>query len=701
MSQYTKYPVSGGGGGGGGTVTSVGITAPVSILNVTNSPITGSGNIILSLVDQPANTIFSGPTTGADAPPGFRALVPADLPTGSFNTIAVYNSTGVLGSSTTLSIDTTTAGISQNITEQPNNATGFFQINAVNIGFQPQQNSPDDFYNVHQINLQLDTASSGFSQGTNGQAITLHSDNITHNGTGDVGALNGLQTNFSLGNGTDPITVNGMGYAFGFGNVAANVTIDGAVQGYGFQPNFNAASTLTTNAYFNSFYDYTNIATPLNASYNSFTAGPGISEITNNHNYVTFNSNPNITTLSGNSSCFGLALSPNIGTMATSSNNLRGVNFNPTVALNYGQVVGLDISVNNVTNYAGVQSSIVVQDITYTFIQAGSYNDIYTIEYANTVLAGNETVTILGNAITVNIESGVSTATQVLAAANANTGFISSVTPVITGVASNAQVTAAAANFAGGIDPGIKKAANFDGDVSINGALSFTGALSIGQLTSYAPYTITSGLGVASVDSLITAPTVAPAATITGTDLLGVNTAMLLTIGAGATVTSNFLGFAALGLPAVVNMDAGSTIDLVEGAVFAISLDAAAGGGNITEVDLCRSLAIPNGATTISRLVGYKFDLPFGDPGTVTWGFYTDEPVHNYMAGDIKVGDGTDTVASANVGIELESTSKAILLSRMTTAQRDAMTGIDGMMIYNTDVNKFQGYASGAWVDFH
>lgn len=37
----------------------------------------------------------------------------------------------------------------------------------------------------------------------------------------------------------------------------------------------------------------------------------------------------------------------------------------------------------------------------------------------------------------------------------------------------------------------------------------------------------------------------------------------------------------------------------------------------------------------------------------------------------------------------------------MTTDQRNALSAANGMVIYNTTTNKFQGYAGGGWVDFH
>jgi hypothetical protein len=66
-----------------GTVTSVGIafdTAAGNVFGVSNSPITSSGDITLSLDTQTSNYVFAGPTTGSSAAPTFRALVDADIP---------------------------------------------------------------------------------------------------------------------------------------------------------------------------------------------------------------------------------------------------------------------------------------------------------------------------------------------------------------------------------------------------------------------------------------------------------------------------------------------------------------------------------------------------------------------------------------------------------------------------------------------
>lgn len=248
-----------------------------------------------------------------------------------------------------------------------------------------------------------------------------------------------------------------------------------------------------------------------------------------------------------------------------------------------------------------------------------------------------------------------------------------------------------------------KYAATFTGDVQINGNLSFSGGLSIGKLQAFYMQTVVDGGGTpTTVHGLISAQDVPASATIANIDTIGVNTAALITVGANATATSGpiGIGLAALALPCVVQTHTGSNCDVMSAAVYAISLDGGSTGGTIDLVNLCRTTAIPNGITTINNLKAFRFDLPFGGVATNTWGIYLEPDCQNWINGSLKIGTG-DTTTNSSVGLEINSTTRALLLSRMTTTQRDALTAVAGMMVFNTTTSKFQGYDGAVWADLN
>ncbi len=61
------------------------------------------------------------------------------------------------------------------------------------------------------------------------------------------------------------------------------------------------------------------------------------------------------------------------------------------------------------------------------------------------------------------------------------------------------------------------------------------------------------------------------------------------------------------------------------------------------------------------------------------------------------VGIGT-TVVNPWAVLDVVSISGAFIPPRMTTTQRDAMTPTNGMIVYNSTLNKFNFYQNGAWV---
>lgn len=344
----------------------------------------------------------------------------------------------------------------------------------------------------------------------------------------------------------------------------------------------------------------------------------------------------------GNQSYFSFTANPNLANV----DNYTGLNINPTVGIcNYAN--GINVDMSNVTVFAGSKGSVTIQDLYFETVS--NTGDNFTVQFIDDVTAGSESVLNAGTDITVHIESGVTTATQLKAAWDASGIVAANVSATITGVSSNAQTSVSPQNLIGGAYPGNKYAAQFKGNVSIDGNLSFTGSLTQGLVTSFGQKNLhDSGGAPDSANSIIVSLDAPDNAVIANADMIGLNTAALINIGQNATITSSFLGVAALGLPAVIQIGNGATIDRIAGALFALSLQGN-GTGTIDTLDLCRAVAIPNGFTNVTKLRAYNFDFPFGNVGDEIWGLYLKPDVTNWIAGSLKIG-GTSGLSDKTTG---------------------------------------------------
>ena len=59
-----------------------------------------------------------------------------------------------------------------------------------------------------------------------------------------------------------------------------------------------------------------------------------------------------------------------------------------------------------------------------------------------------------------------------------------------------------------------------------------------------------------------------------------------------------------------------------------------------------------------------------------------------------RVGIGTNAPAGK---LDITSTTGGLIIPRMTTTQKNALTPVNGMLVYDSTLDKFQGYQSGSW----
>jgi hypothetical protein len=104
--------------------------------------------------------------------------------------------------------------------------------------------------------------------------------------------------------------------------------------------------------------------------------------------------------------------------------------------------------------------------------------------------------------------------------------------------------------------------------------------------------------------------------------------------------------------------------------------------------------------TTGASAWGLKVRTDNGDADSIKLvGGGGDSDVKFVVKGSGNVGIGTATPTAA---LEVTSTTGGVIMPRMTTVQRNAISDpADGEMVYDVDLNKFYGCADGAWVALH
>lgn len=84
--------------------------------------------------------------------------------------------------------------------------------------------------------------------------------------------------------------------------------------------------------------------------------------------------------------------------------------------------------------------------------------------------------------------------------------------------------------------------------------------------------------------------------------------------------------------------------------------------------------------------------------GGLGTGAASERPDHVYVK--TRVGIGLSATQEASAQLQGDSTTQGWLPPRMTSTQRDAITAVAGLIIYNTTTGKHEGY-NGTWNAFY
>lgn len=363
----------------------------------------------------------------------------------------------------------------------------------------------------------------------------------------------------------------------------------------------------------------------------------------------------------------GNGTDPVAGHTVSAINQYFNVQANSTVEQMYGFPVSMGGD-GEVANATGFSLNLNFSDITDSII---GFN-----------FGGNAVFPGVGSYIAaININPGSITGVENANGIYVNMNNISSINPSY------------AANLVGDV--------YIDGDLQITGAFNFSGDLNVGSIQSFKSLNIITNGGNPTTNNGIVSQ-FDGSGTVPSCDMIGLSTPSLIFLDGTFQGTSGGfgLGVASLALPNIVSMQAGCSLDNLTSCAYVTLFDAGNTGGTIDRLINVRATNIPQGGTqTVTRAYSFFADFFAGDLAVNSWGLYDSGAKYNWMANALKVGGSsgsTDIVTNSSIGIELHD--RALRLAVMDTTARNALTAIEGMVIYNTTTTALEYYNGTAWV---
>jgi hypothetical protein len=151
------------------------------------------------------------------------------------------------------------------------------------------------------------------------------------------------------------------------------------------------------------------------------------------------------------------------------------------------------------------------------------------------------------------------------------------------------------------------------------------------------------------------------------------------------TSSSLELGAVSVGFVSQVAVEFGKTLAKATMCLGALAVEPTSANGTIEQANIFNATAISlGGSLRVTNLYGYHMEARSSRNATNTWGVCIDDDgAENYLAKSLMISGATKSVFTPDIALEIGA-AKSLRLGRATTAEKEAMTDLTGLFIYDT-----------------